>query len=151
MTIYHFLLVFYSELRSRWNHRWVVSHQVRRTTIPTRRVLQGTTLEQSRLLCSVAKNWVCFCCGYMLKVKLASHPSDFQHTTTTTTTTTLRPPGLYPGLHGWAGTRKVKSGRYNQSGLTGARDSEWQWHQLGHMQICTSSQTHNHASIPPLT
>jgi len=31
------------------------------------------------------------------------------------------------------------------------RDSEWQWHQLGHMQICTSSQTHNHASIPPLS
>jgi len=23
---------------------------------------------------------------------------------------------------------------------------EWQWHQLGHMQICTSSQTDNHAS-----
>ena len=25
--------------------------------------------------------------------------------------------------------------------FTGARDSEWQWHQLGHMQICTSLQT----------
>jgi len=24
-----------------------------------------------------------------------------------------------------------------QSGFTGARDSEWQWHQLGDMQICT--------------
>ena len=31
-----------------------------------------------------------------------------------------------------------------------ARDSEWQWHQLGHMQICTLLQTNNHASIPPL-
>ena len=29
--------------------------------------------------------------------------------------------------------------------------SEWQWHQLGHMQICTSPQTDNHASIPPLS
>ena len=28
---------------------------------------------------------------------------------------------------------------------------EWQWHQLGHMQICTLLQTHNHASIPPLS
>ena len=28
---------------------------------------------------------------------------------------------------------------------------EWQWHQLGHMQICTSPQTHNDASIPPLS
>ena len=34
--------------------------------------------------------------------------------------------------------------------FTEARDSEWQWHQLGHMQVCTSLQTDNHASIPPL-
>jgi len=26
------------------------------------------------------------------------------------------------------------------------RDSEWQWHQLGHMQICISLQTDNDAS-----
>jgi len=25
--------------------------------------------------------------------------------------------------------------------FTEARDGEWQWHQLGHMQICTSLQT----------
>jgi len=30
--------------------------------------------------------------------------------------------------------------------FTGARDSEWQWHQLGHMQFCTSLHTNNHAS-----
>jgi len=35
--------------------------------------------------------------------------------------------------------------------FTGARDSEWQWHQLGHMQICTLTETHNHNSIPPLS
>jgi len=34
---------------------------------------------------------------------------------------------------------------------TEARDSEWQWHQLGHMQDCTSVQTDNHASNPPLS
>ena len=34
--------------------------------------------------------------------------------------------------------------------FTEARDSEWQWHQLGHMQVCTSLQTDNHASNPPL-
>jgi len=32
--------------------------------------------------------------------------------------------------------------------FTGARESEWQWHQLGHMQVCTSLQTDNHASTP---
>jgi len=38
-----------------------------------------------------------------------------------------------------------------QYGFTGARDSEWQWHQLGNMQICTSPQTDNHASTPSLS
>jgi len=33
--------------------------------------------------------------------------------------------------------------------FTEAKDSEWQWHQLGHMQVCTSLQTDNHASNPP--
>jgi len=31
-----------------------------------------------------------------------------------------------------------------------AKDSEWQWHQLGHMQVCTSLQTDNHGSTTPL-
>jgi len=35
--------------------------------------------------------------------------------------------------------------------FTEVRDSEWQWHQLGHMQICTLLQTGNHASTPPLS
>jgi len=34
--------------------------------------------------------------------------------------------------------------------FTEARDSEWQWHLLGHMQVCTSLQTNNHASTTPL-
>jgi len=34
--------------------------------------------------------------------------------------------------------------------FTEARDSEWQWHQLGHMQVCTPLHTDNHASNPPL-
>jgi len=34
-------------------------------------------------------------------------------------------------------------------GFTEARDKEWQWHQLGHMQICTSLQTDN--NTPPLS
>jgi len=35
--------------------------------------------------------------------------------------------------------------------FTEARDSEWLWHQLGHMQVCTSLKTDNHASTPPLS
>jgi len=46
-------------------------------------------------------------------------------------------------------------GRYQKGktnlDFTEARDSEWQWHQLGHVQVCTSLQTDNHASTPPLS
>ena len=34
--------------------------------------------------------------------------------------------------------------------FTEASDSEWQWHPLGHMQVCSSLQTDNHTSTPPL-
>jgi len=34
--------------------------------------------------------------------------------------------------------------------FTEARDSEWQWHRLGRMQVCTLFQTDNHASTSPL-
>jgi len=30
--------------------------------------------------------------------------------------------------------------------FTEARNSEWQWNQLGHMQVCTLLQTDNHTS-----
>jgi len=49
----------------------------------------------------------------------------------------------------WHQKGKIRNEK-NQSGFTPTRDSEWQWHQLGHMQICALTQTHNHASIPPL-
>jgi len=52
-----------------------------------------------------------------------------------------------------SGTTRVigyQKGKTNVD-FTEARDSEWQWHQLGHMQVCTSLQTDNHASTPPLS
>jgi len=70
---------------------------------------------------------------------------QIQHTRTHTHTCLM---ALSPGLPGWAGTRKVKPIWIL---LKQARDSEWQWHQLGHMQVCTSLQTDNHASTPPLS
>jgi len=35
--------------------------------------------------------------------------------------------------------------------FTEARDHDWQWHQLGHTQVCTSLQTDRHASTPSLS
>ena len=52
-----------------------------------------------------------------------------------------------------SGTTRVSRYQKGKTNLdyTEARDSEWQWHQLGHMQVCTSVQTDNHASTPPLS
>ena len=55
----------------------------------------------------------------------------------------------------FSGTTRV--GRYQKGktnlDFTEAKDNEWQWqwHQLGHMKVCTSLQTDNHASTSPLS
>ena len=68
----------------------------------------------------------------------ANEPHKYTHTHTHTHTSILWPSGL------WAGNRINLD-------YTEERDSEWQWHQLGHMQICISPKTDNHASTPPLS
>jgi len=71
--------------------------------------------------------------------------------TTTTTTTTHTHTRAFKGPF----SRTTRVGRFQKGktklDFTEARDSEWQWHQLGHMQVCTSLQTDNHASTPPLS
>jgi len=46
----------------------------------------------------------------------------------------------FNGPYSW--TTQVKRYQKGKTNLdfTEARDSEWQWHQLGHMQVCTSLQ-----------
>ena len=53
----------------------------------------------------------------------------------------------------FSGTTWVSQYQKSKTNLdfTEARDSEWQWHQLGHMQVCTWLQTDYHASTPPLS
>jgi len=53
----------------------------------------------------------------------------------------------------FSGTTRVRRYQKGKTNLdfTEARDSEWQWHHLGRMQVCTSLQTDNHASTPPLS
>jgi len=46
--------------------------------------------------------------------------------------------------------RWYQKGKTNRD-ITEARGSEWQWHQLGRMHVCTSLQTDNYASTPPLS
>jgi len=53
---------------------------------------------------------------------------------------------LCPGL---PGVSQYQKGKTNLD-FTEPKNSEWQWHQLGHMQVCNGIQTDNHASTPPL-
>ena len=59
-------------------------------------------------------------------------------------------PTFYGALSGTTRVSPYQKGKTNLD-FTEARDNEWQWHQLGHMQVCTSFQTDNHTSIPPLS
>jgi len=45
---------------------------------------------------------------------------------------------------------RYQKGKTNPD-FTEATDSEWQCHQLGHMQVCSSLQTDNHTSTRPLS
>ena len=75
--------------------------------------------------------------GHQFNGSIYKHVITYTHTRLT---------ALCPGLQGGP----VLEGKTNLD-FTEARDSEWQWHQLGHMQVCTSLQTDNHASTPPLS
>ena len=52
-------------------------------------------------------------------------------------------------------SKTTRLSRYQKSktnlDFTEARDSVWQWHQLGHMQVCTLLQTDNNANTSPLS
>ena len=62
----------------------------------------------------------------------------------------VQPTHTHPFKGPLSGTIRVSQYQKGKTNLdfTEARDSEWQWHQLGHMQVCISLQTDNHASTP---
>jgi len=68
------------------------------------------------------------------------------HTHIHTHTTVLWPSWILSGTTQVSWHQRGKTRKENKSGFTGARDSEWQWHQLGHMQICTLPQPCQHAA-----
>jgi len=65
----------------------------------------------------------------------------------------VQPTHTHPFNGPFSGTTRVSRYQEGKTDLdfTEARDSEWQWHQLGPVQVCTSLQTDNHASNPPLS
>jgi len=86
---------------------------------------------------------------------LLSHHCSIKHRFTTlhkTLNTKNTHPFTHPFNGSLSGTTQVSRYQKGKTNLdfTEARDSGWQWHQLGYMQVCTSLQTHNHTSSPPL-
>jgi len=59
----------------------------------------------------------------------------------------------HPLNDSFSGTTRMSRYQKGKTNLdfTEARDNEWQWHQLGHMEVGTSLQRDNHASTPPLS
>jgi len=53
-------------------------------------------------------------------------------------------------LSGNSQVSRYQKGKTNLD-FTEAKNSEWQWHQLGRIEVCTSLQTDSHASTPPLS
>jgi len=63
--------------------------------------------------------------------KQGAHTRTRTHTHTHTHTRTFNGP-----LSRTTQVSRYQKGKTNLN-FTEARDSEWQWHQLGHMQVCT--------------
>jgi len=82
-----------------------------------------------------------------VRLTLGSHHTPFSLLSAHTHTHT------HPFNGPLSGTTRISQYQKGKTNLdfTEARDIECQWHQLGHMQVCTSLQTDNHASTPPLS
>ena len=87
------------------------------------------------------------CCGWhSSRSSAAWHTTSAKHTLQFNNEThTFNGP-----LSGTTQVSQYQKGKTNLD-FTKARIGECQWHQLGHVQVCTSLQTDNHASTPPLT
>ena len=94
----------------------------------------------------------CYCLTPGLAVSLTDISLCNRHTNTEQTTI-YDPTHTHPFNGPFSWTTQVSQYQKGKTNLDfiEARDSEWQWHQLGHMQVCTSLQTDKHASTPPLS
>ena len=86
--------------------------------------------------------------------KLHRQTHDALNITLTLQTPSVQRPGsvmththTHPFNGSFSGTTRVSWYQKGKTNLdfTDARDSEWQWHQLSRMQVCTSLQTDNHS------
>ena len=118
--------------------RWITHQLLTRLAVMSSSI-NLRYLSSSMLVCpSVCPLFLSVLCTYIIS-SLSLLPLSYTHT--------------QPFNGPLSGTTRVswyQKGKTNLD-LTEARDSECQWHQLGHMQVCTSLQTDNPASTPPLS
>ena len=117
-----------------WSHQisWI-------TCVLRKKLLVIMVMLLSRLMrvfCQQISNWC--------RPVLTYRPIDWRHQWLTDCCLTALCPELPTQLS------RYHKGKTNLD-FTGARHSECQWHQLGHMQVCTSLQTDNHASTSILS
>jgi len=89
--------------------------------------------------------WEVFLYGAHIRSQCPYHPPTHPPTHTHTYTHTFNGP-----FYGTTQVSWYQKGKTNLD-FTEARDSERQWHQVEHMEVCNSLQTDNHANIPPLS
>ena len=120
----------------------IVVHNHIVSTLPCRHLATNSKLESTKLGTQNVTNTLCL---YTTPGYLTDRNSSVATLCYYTHT--------YPFNGPFSGTTWVSRYQKGKTNLdfTGAKDSEWQWHQLGHMQVCTSLQTDNHASTPPLS
>jgi len=87
-------------------------------------------------------------CGQILIWDLSLWSQMCYHWTTVFCRPHAHPHTFNSPLSGTTWVCRFQKGK-NQSEFTEARDSEWQWHQMDHMQTYTSLQTDSHTSTSP--
>ena len=106
---------------------------------------RGTSWSPSRILSDTARLSPCLDITYLLnRCPVSPSPCVCYSFVDRLMITTL----IYLSNGPFTGTTQASQYQRGKTNLdfTEARDNEWQWHQLGYMQVCISHQTDNHTT-----
>ena len=136
----------------------------RRASMPSRSMSPSVSAHQVSLLRVSVIHWWASANALLACWSMLSDSCDFNCTCITAYSTIL--PGhvmfarkllqernythTHPFSSPLSGTTRVSRYLKGKTNLdfTKARDSEWQWHQLGHMQVCKSAPHSRHTTMP---
>ena len=92
-------------------------------------------------------------CSWLIFLQLYLDIPEIKSQKINSNSSSTKIPTLHPFNGPLSGTTQVSRYQKGKTNLdfTEARDSEWQWNPLGHMQVCTSLQADNHTSTPLLS